>query len=209
MRPSVLGEGSLGTRARILANCSTFGAVRSLGGTRGVTPVLVRLVLAPLTLLCLGYVAGCGSQSNGVSSKAPGEILDAATSAALHASAVHLRTSSSVGGSTLALNMAYTKDGAQGQISLLGLSFELVRIGDTLYVEGNMVFDKRLGETLGARTGAAVAKLVTTGKPYPILQRRTGRERGQSTFTKWNKPVTLAAPTGALNINQLNAEKRS
>lgn len=228
-----------------------------------------------LAALLLAFVAGCGSQNNGVGSKSPAEILDAATAAAQAASAVHLQASSSAGGLMLVMSMRYTKEGARGQVTLLGLSFELIRIGNSLYVRGNRAFDRRLGEMLGGRTGAAVAAklpsgtwlqgaagagpvkqlaaftdmdqelalilghrtpvgkgaertmggqktielkqagrlytgalyIATIGNPYPILQRKTGQETGQTSFTEWNKPVTLTAPTPALDVNQLAGEK--
>ena len=226
--------------------------------------------------LLLALLSGCGSQSNGVSSQSASAILDAASGAAQSASAVHLQVSSSAGGLTLSLDMHYTKDGARGQVSVVGLSFELIRIGNSLYVKGNNAFDRRLGEMLGGRAGeAAAAKLpkntwlkgaagsgalkqlgaftdldqelalvlshgtpvakgaettvsgqktielkraaklytgalyiATTGNPYPILQRKTGQETGQTSFTEWNKPVTLTAPTSALDVSRLAGEKR-
>ncbi len=215
-------------------------------------------------------LCGCGSQDNGVASKTPAEMLAATVSAAQSASSVYVQLSSDSGPLASALNMRYTREGAQGRFSLLGLRFELVRVGDTLYVSGNKAFYRQLGQVLGGSTGVTVAKLpagtwlkgsatsgpfaqlgaitdmdseltvilgrrtpvakgdqatvagqpaielkqaaklytgtlfiATTGKPYPLLQRKTGREHGQTTFTDWNQPLTLTPPANAADISQL------
>ena len=225
------------------------------------------VIAAALSLFCL---CGCGSQGNGVASKAPAEILAATVNAAQSASSVHVQVSSASGPLTSTLNMQYAKEGASGRLSLLGLRYELVRIGDRLYVNGNKVFYRRLGQVLGGPTGVTVAKLpagtwlkgsatsgpfsqfgsiadmdselalilgrhtpvvkgdetttadqatielkqlaklytgalfiATTGKPYPLLQRKTGPEHGQTTFTDWNQPVTVTAPASAIDLTQL------
>ncbi len=227
------------------------------------------------TLLTLALVSGCGSQSNGVSSKTPGAIVAAATAAAAEASSVRVQTSAATGSLSSILDMRYATDGAQGHLSLLGLSLGMVRIGDTLYVSGNGRFYRQLGRSLAGATGAGVAKLpagtwlkapansgplaqlgaiaekdtelplilgrgtpvtkgsktsvagrqaielreaaklytgalyvATTGKPYPILQRKTGREHGQTTFTGWNRHATLTAPAGAIDLTQLEHDGR-
>lgn len=41
-----------------------------------------------------------------------------------------------------------------------------------------------------------------TGTPYPVAIVKTG-DGGRIAFNRWNQPVTLNAPTNALNINQL------
>ncbi len=45
--------------------------------------------------------------------------------------------------------------------------------------------------------------IATTGKLYPILERKTGRETGETTFNQWNQPVTLTPPANATDIGQL------
>ncbi len=231
---------------------------------------LARLPLAGLAILVLALLCGCGSSSNGVASKSPAEILAAATSAAQQASSVHIQARSATGPLTLTLDMSYTKDGAHGSVSLVGLDYQLIRIGDTLYVSGNSRFYRELAQTLSGHAATAVAKLppgtwlkttvgkgpasglagitdmnseialilgsgtpvkkgaetrvngqaaielkqiaklyvgslfiATTGEPYPILQRKTGRETGQTNFSAWNQPVTLTPPANATDISQL------
>lgn len=45
--------------------------------------------------------------------------------------------------------------------------------------------------------------VATTGKPYPIQISKSGAGGGKITFTEWDKPVTIAAPTNAVDINEL------
>jgi hypothetical protein len=46
-----------------------------------------------------------------------------------------------------------------------------------------------------------------TGKPYPIETRKLGRETGKTTFTGWNQPVYVTAPSNAVDISQLEHAK--
>jgi hypothetical protein len=218
----------------------------------------------------LASVCGCGSSSNGVASTSPADIVAAATSAAKRASSVHIQARSASGPLTLALDMSYAKNGAAGSVSVLGIDYQLIRIGDTLYVSGNSRFYRGLARTLHGPAARAVAKLpsgawlkagvgggrasglaavtemntelalilgggtpvakgtektvngqptielkqtaklytgalfvATTGKPYPILQRKTGRETGQTSFSGWNQRVILTPPANATDISQL------
>jgi hypothetical protein len=45
--------------------------------------------------------------------------------------------------------------------------------------------------------------IAATGKPYPVQISRSGSGTGTITFDRWNEPVTLAAPTNAIDIAQL------
>lgn len=45
--------------------------------------------------------------------------------------------------------------------------------------------------------------IATTGEPYPIEIVKHGSETGHISFTDWNKPVTLSAPSGAIDLSQL------
>jgi hypothetical protein len=48
----------------------------------------------------------------------------------------------------------------------------------------------------------------TTGKPYPIQLVKRGLEHGTMTFSRWNEPVSLSVPAGAVDISQLKAGAR-
>ena len=45
--------------------------------------------------------------------------------------------------------------------------------------------------------------VATSGAPYPLEITKGGSEAGTVKFTRWNQPVTLAAPANAINITQL------
>jgi hypothetical protein len=45
--------------------------------------------------------------------------------------------------------------------------------------------------------------VATVGAPYPIEIVKSGAGAGKVIFDRWNRPVTLAPPTNAINISQL------
>jgi hypothetical protein len=45
--------------------------------------------------------------------------------------------------------------------------------------------------------------VATTGKPYPLEIAKPGKESGKVVFDRWDKPVTLTAPAGAIDISKL------
>ena len=47
--------------------------------------------------------------------------------------------------------------------------------------------------------------VASTGTPYPLEIAKTGSDAGKVVFDRWNKPVTLTAPSGAINIDQLQS----
>ena len=71
--------------------------------------------------------------------------------------------------------------------------------GPTTTIDGKPAIE--LKQTTPLYTGTLY--VATTGKPYPILLRKTGRETGEITFTGWNDPITVSAPANALDISKL------
>jgi hypothetical protein len=101
-------------------------------------------------LLIALVLTGCGGSSgNGIASKSASEILAASRAAAESATSVHVAGKSAQGPLSLTLNLDLASDGGRGQVSLLGLSFELIRVGNTLYAKGNPAFYTRLSATTG------------------------------------------------------------
>jgi hypothetical protein len=47
--------------------------------------------------------------------------------------------------------------------------------------------------------------VATTGRPYPIEITKDGASGGRIVFDRWDKPVTLVAPTNAIDITQLRS----
>ncbi|HYM46448.1 MAG TPA: hypothetical protein VES65_09885 [Solirubrobacteraceae bacterium] len=216
-----------------------------------------------LTLVLAAALAGCGGSSgNGVASKSPTEILAAAKAAAESATAVHVAGTLSSGGSPITLNMDLAAgSGGRGQLSESSLAFELIVVGDTVYIKGSPAFYSHFGGAAAAQlfqgkwlkapasTGelATLASLTnlgkifdqalassgtlakgatttvdgqqvvelrdttkngslyvaTTGKPYPVEIVKRGSESGKITFSRWNQPVTLTAPSNAIDLSQL------
>jgi hypothetical protein len=104
-------------------------------------------------------LAGCGSAkkesgSNGEASKPPTRVLADAKAAATNAASVHVAGSIVSGGTPIKLDLSMARGkGAKGSMSTNGLSFDLVRVGDTVYIQGSDEFYKHFA-------GAAVAQLL-------------------------------------------------
>ena len=104
------------------------------------------------TILTAALLAGCGGSSdNGVAAKTPAEILAASKTAATKATAVHITSAGAIKKSTFASNLYLATNGGEGHVKLLGLSFDVVRTGDTIYVKGNPIFNAQLGAATGLR----------------------------------------------------------
>jgi hypothetical protein len=48
--------------------------------------------------------------------------------------------------------------------------------------------------------------IATTGEPYPIQFVTHGRQNGKTSFTGWNDPITLSAPTNTVDIRTLEGK---
>jgi hypothetical protein len=226
--------------------------------------MLRRLAPLPLGLVILA-IAGCGSSSssgNGVASKSATEILAASKAAADGASSVHVVGTLTSNGTPITLDLHLASgQGGRGRISQSGLAFELIVIGNTIYIKGSPAFYSHFGGAAAAQlfqgkwlkapasggelgslaaltsfaklldqalasqgtlakgststvAGEPVIELhdtshngslfvATSGKPYPIQIVKHGSETGHVTFTDWNQPVSLAAPSNAIDLSQL------
>jgi hypothetical protein len=51
--------------------------------------------------------------------------------------------------------------------------------------------------------GNGTLYVATTGQPYPLKITKLGGAGGTISFSEWNKPVSLTAPTNAVDIEQL------
>ena len=45
--------------------------------------------------------------------------------------------------------------------------------------------------------------VATSGKPYPLEIAKAGKESGKVILDRWDQPVTLKAPAGAIDISEL------
>jgi hypothetical protein len=110
-------------------------------------------------VLTAALLAGCGSSKNesapnGEASKPPTQVLADAKAAATSADSVHVSGSIVSGGTPIKLDLSMVRGkGAKGSMSTNGLSFDLVGVGDTVYIQGSDEFYKHFA-------GAAVAQLL-------------------------------------------------
>lgn len=71
--------------------------------------------------------------------------------------------------------------------------------GSTATVDGQKTIAVR-DATKGGTLYVAVS-----GQPLPVEISKTGSEAGQMSFEDWNKPVSIQAPAGAIDLSQLEA----
>ena len=124
----------------------TLTAKHAPAATTGRTPRSTRAhaALTATALLAAGLLSGCGSSDNGVASKEPKEILQASESAIGKASSATINSKSIVGPLALSADVKLTRSGGQGTINLVGIQFEVIRIGETVYLKGSPTFYQRL-----------------------------------------------------------------
>ena len=108
-------------------------------------------------VLTAALLAGCGSsgttaKSNDEASKPAARVLADAKAAATSASSAHVSGSIKSDGTPITLDLSTARNkGAKGSMSTSGLKFVLVRIGDTVYVQGSDEFYKHFAGSLAAR----------------------------------------------------------
>ena len=111
-----------------------------------------------LAALLVAALAGCGGSSsssssgNGIADKSPAEILAATKVASDAATTVHVSGSIVSNGSPITLDMnLLAGKGGRGQLSESGLAFELIQVGQTVYIKGSAAFYKHIGGTAAAQ----------------------------------------------------------
>jgi hypothetical protein len=99
----------------------------------------------PFAVVLAAALVGCGGSSeNGVASKSASEILAASRTAAESATSVHIISNSFQGPLKAAYNLELARNGGHAQISIIGVSFEVLRIGGAVYLKGSHAFHKSL-----------------------------------------------------------------
>jgi hypothetical protein len=116
----------------------------------------------PVLLLSAAVLAGCGGSgktsttnaSNGEASKPATQVLTDAKKAATSASSMHVAGHIVSGTTPITLDLSIARDkGAAGKMTTNGLGFDLIRIGDTVYIRGSDAFYQKFA-------GAAIAQLL-------------------------------------------------
>jgi hypothetical protein len=110
-----------------------------------------------VTLFAAGAISACGGSSspsgNGIASKSPDAIVSTATSAIDGVSSVHVSGSVVSGGTPISLDLSLVSGkGARGSMSENGLGFQLIGVGQYVYINGSPAFWSHFG-------GAAAAQL--------------------------------------------------
>jgi hypothetical protein len=136
-------------------------------------------------------VVGCGSSGssdNGVAAKDPTAILTSAQAAVHAATSVHISGQIMSGGSSITLDLNATGGrGGSGTISADGLSFQLVQIGQTVYIKGGTQFLKHFAGTAGVQlfkdkwlktntSNPSFAQLVTLTNFHSFFQALTAQQ---------------------------------
>ena len=111
---------------------------------------------AILTMLLVVVAAGCGggTKTNGEETKSAAQVVADAQRAAVNASSVHIRGHITDNGTPLTIDLTLVKGkGGKGSLSERGAGFQVIRLGDVIYVKGSAAFLKRFA-------GAAAASLL-------------------------------------------------
>jgi hypothetical protein len=122
----------------------------------------------PVLVLAAVLLAGCGGggSSNGEATKPAKQVLADAAKAATSASSLHASGKIDSGGSTILLNLWLVKDkGATGSMTTGGGKFDLIRIGNAVYIRGSAAFlEKYAGPYARTLRGKWLKTTATSGQ---------------------------------------------
>jgi hypothetical protein len=97
-----------------------------------------------------------------------------------------------------------------GNFASLASLTDLAKLIDTTLVshgklarDGTKTVDRQKVVAVTDVSQGGTLYVATAGSPFPIEIVKDGGSGGKITFDRWNKPVSLAAPPNAININQL------
>jgi len=125
----------------------------------------------------LAVLTGCGEDpdagTNGVGKLAADEIQVKAKAAASGVDAVRLAGSVVAGGRTYRLDMRLKKDGGTGSVSSQGTTFQLLRVGEKLYLKADAGFWKQGGDA-SASAGKLDGKYVRIPAGDPSYAKFSG-----------------------------------
>jgi hypothetical protein len=138
----------------IVSSGSAFAREQANGLLRQRARVGSLVVLFAVLLSLL--VMGCGSSDNGVAAKPPAEILAATRAAAQNATSVRVVARATTRAASQKLDASMARNQGRAQVSVLGINFNVVRIGDTVYVKGNRAFNAGVERTLGVKVPSGV-----------------------------------------------------
>lgn len=134
-----------------------FARRRTRLRTRTAAAVLAVLGAGPLLSGCFGFGGDPDAGTNGVAKLAPATIEQQAESAAAAATTVRLAGTVASNGRTYRLDMRLRSNGAVGEVTADGNTFQLLRVDSALYLKANADFYGATGDSKD--TQAAAAKL--------------------------------------------------
>src|SRR5262249_46190802 len=97
-------------------------------------------------VLTAALLAACGGSKqsappNNEASKPPDQVFADAKAAAKSATSAHVAGSLVSSGTPFTIDLSFARDkGAKGSVSVSGRAFDLVKIGDTIYIKGSDAF---------------------------------------------------------------------
>src|SRR5437868_10564346 len=102
-----------------------------------------RLALALLVVVTIAGCGGGGSSSNGEATKSAVQVVTDAQNAAANASLVHVSGHGTDNGSPLKIDLWIGDKKGKGHLEESGLGFDVVRLGDVMYIKGGDAFLKK------------------------------------------------------------------
>jgi hypothetical protein len=139
---------------------------------------------------------GCGGSSgNGVASKSAPEILAASRAAAAAASSVRITGRTAQGPISSSFDVALTRTGGSGRVTLLGLTFDSIRVGDTLYVKGSPQLYERIGGPLAKAPHGVWVKLPASNPNVAAYASLTTLASETARLLTLPAPITKGAST--------------
>jgi hypothetical protein len=166
--------------------------------------------------LTAALLAGCGSSShkaakpNGEASKPAGRVLADARAAATRASSAHVSGDVASRGMRVTLDLSMARGrGAKGSMTLNGLQFDLVRIGNAAYIHGSDAFwrhyaggafaqllhDRWLKAPVSQRRFRSIAPLTSIGLLFATISRNHGKLVNDGKKTYQGSPVVAIRDT--------------
>jgi hypothetical protein len=167
--------------------------------------------------LGLAACGGSSSSDNGVAKKAPTAVVAAAKQAADTATSVHLSGSIAAAGAPTTFDLRLVKGrGGTGTLSVNGSSFDLIRVGSTIYVKGSAAFYRQFspaaaqllqGKWLKGQAGSgSFAKIgpftdLTSFVDQALTPQSTTLTKGATTTVAGQKAIQITdGPNGTLSV---------
>jgi hypothetical protein len=160
----------------------------------------LRAVAAPAALVVALAGCGGGSSSNGIASRSADEILASTRSAALAASAVHVKGSLKESGKPLKIDLKLVSpDKATGSLAEGSESFQLIRVGTNIYIKGSKAFYRSIGGPSAAQLlGGRWLKGPSSGSDFQSIAAFTSMK---TLLSQALKPEGKVAKTGTKTVD--------